>query len=199
MSKKTLEDVPRPISNQPIPNHAKRVFQGKMFDVFQWDQEQYDGSIKQFEKITRPDTVVVVPVTSKGTILTTLQEQPGRTSFSALVGGRQELGETIFETARREMQEEIGYVCDSFKLWMAVHPTTKIDWVVYFLIGTDCRLNGQISNDAGEKIKLVEKSFDEFLQLAHDESFVEVEIVPTLLRALLSEEKMKELRSLILS
>ncbi|MCA9367618.1 NUDIX domain-containing protein [Candidatus Kaiserbacteria bacterium] len=194
----TPNDVERPVSNQPIPNDARLVFEGQLFDVFQWQQEQFDGSIRTFEKLKRPDTVVVIPVTPKGTILTTEQEQPGRASFRGLVGGRQESNESVYQTARREMQEEIGHTCDELNLWFATHPTTKIDWVVYYLVASGCMPSGMVQNDAGEKVKIVEKTFDEFLQLAFDDSFVEVEIIPEMLKALISKEKFENLKKKIL-
>lgn len=187
--------VERPESDQPIPENATLVFQGELFDVFQWQQEQYDGSFLTFEKLKRPDTVVVVPVTPTGTILTTLQQQPGRKAFCGLVGGRQEPGETVFQTARREMIEEIGYSCDELKLWFSLHPTTKIDWVVYYVVAANCVPNSSALNDVGEKVELVEKSFEEFLQLSFEDSFVEVEIVPMMLKALLSDEQFKKLKN----
>jgi ADP-ribose pyrophosphatase len=55
-------EIERPKSNQPIPENAKKVFDGIIFDIYQWEQEQFDGTIKTFEKAKRPDTVVVFPV-----------------------------------------------------------------------------------------------------------------------------------------
>lgn len=47
--------IERPKSKQPIPENAKLVFKGKIFDTYQWEQEMYDGSRVTFEKIKRPD------------------------------------------------------------------------------------------------------------------------------------------------
>ena len=55
--------------NQKFPPQAKRVFKGMIFDVYQWEQEMYDGSTHTFEKIIRPDTVLVIPVTEDGKII----------------------------------------------------------------------------------------------------------------------------------
>jgi ADP-ribose pyrophosphatase len=190
--------VKRPESNQPIPSDACRVFKGQLFEVFQWEQQQYDGSVRTFEKLRRPDTVVVLPVTLNGKILTTVQKQPGRKTFCSLVGGRQEPNESVFDTALREMNEEIGYSCESLKFWFAVHPTTKIDWVVYFVIAKNCVQSGRPSADVGEEIALVEKSFEEFLELALDEAFVDVELVPKMLKAMISKGEFESLKGEII-
>jgi len=59
-------DIERPKSRQPIPDHAKRVFKGVIFDVYQWEQEMYDGARTIFEKVKRTDVVVVFPVLPDG-------------------------------------------------------------------------------------------------------------------------------------
>ena len=70
-------EIKRPKSKQPIPDNAKKVFGGVLFDVYQWEQELFDGTKTIFEKLKRPDTVVVFPVLDDGKILLTEQEQPG--------------------------------------------------------------------------------------------------------------------------
>ena len=46
-------------SMKQIPEHAKRVFSGIMFDVRQREQEMFDGSTSIFEAATREHTVCV--------------------------------------------------------------------------------------------------------------------------------------------
>ena len=57
-----LHAYKRPTSKQPIPDHAKLVFKGTVYSVYQWDQEMYDGSTKVFEKVARADSATVIPV-----------------------------------------------------------------------------------------------------------------------------------------
>lgn len=70
--------IERPKSLQPMPENAKRVFKGIIFDVYQWEQEMFDGGKETFEKLKRPNTVVVFPVFPDGRIMLTEQEQPGK-------------------------------------------------------------------------------------------------------------------------
>lgn len=74
--------IKRPASKQPIPQTAKRVFEGKLFDVYQWDQELFDGKTITFEKLKRPDTVNVIPITTDGQIVISEQEQTGTANRS---------------------------------------------------------------------------------------------------------------------
>jgi len=74
---------PHPI----IPREAEPVFQGVRSQVFQWDQEMYDGSISRFERIRFIDGAFVIPILPSGNILLTEQEQPTRGKFFSLPGG----------------------------------------------------------------------------------------------------------------
>src|SRR3989338_338565 len=114
-------DIQRPQSKQPIPPHAKRVFQGVIFDVYQWEQEMFDGTRAIFEKLKRPDTVVVFPVLPDGKIILTEQEQPGKKPFIGATGGRIDEGEEVLAAARRDLLEESGYEASEFILWGAEH------------------------------------------------------------------------------
>ncbi len=121
-------DIERPKSNQPIPEHAKKVFGGIIFDIYQWEQEQFDGTIKTFEKAKRPDTVVVFPVLDDGKILLTKQEQPGRGSFIAATGGMMDQGEDVLSAAKRELLEESGYEADDLSYGM--HSIQQVRWTM---------------------------------------------------------------------
>lgn len=188
--------IERPQSKQKLPENAVKVFKGKIFDTYQWEQTMYDGSTRTFEKIKRPDTVVVYPVLDDGTILLTEQEQPGKDTFIGACGGRMEEGEDVLESAKREFLEETGYEAAEYILWKVMHPESKIDWVVYFFIAKGCKKVKDQELDGGEKISLKPVTFDEFLQIGRSEKFMEKEIVPDLYEALLDPEKYKALKEL---
>jgi ADP-ribose pyrophosphatase len=183
-------------AQQPIPDNAKKVFGGVLFDVYQWEQELFDGTKTLFEKLKRPDTVVVFPVLDDGKIILTEQEQPGKEPFIGATGGRVDEGEDILEAAKRELLEESGYEASEFILWDAQHPTSKIDWVVYTFIAKGLKKVSDMNLDAGEKITLKLVNLDEFIEIAINKNFVEKEIIPKLYEAKLHPEKKEELKKL---
>lgn len=188
--------IDRPISTQPIPANAKKVFDGVVFDVYQWEQEMFDGSKSTFEKLKRADTVVVFPVTDDGKIVLTEQTQPGKESFVGATGGRVEEGENVLGAAKRELLEESGYEASEFILWDAQQPASKIDWAVYTFIARGLKKVSEMKLDAGEKIILKPVGFEEFLDIGTSEKFVEKEIVPQLYEAKIYPEKKDELKKL---
>src|SRR3990167_5343878 len=142
-------EIIRPKSKQPIPDSAKKVFSGVIFDVYQWEQEQFDGTKATFEKLKRPDTVVVFPVLPDGRIILTEQEQPGKEPFIGATGGRGDEGEDILTAAKRELLEESGYEAEKYILWHAEQPVSKIDWAVYVFIAKGLKKVADLDLDGG--------------------------------------------------
>lgn len=189
-------NIIRPEGHYKIPEHAKKVFEGVIFDVYQWEQEMFDGSKMTFEKLKRPDTVVVFPVTDKGNVILTKQRQPGMEVFYTGAGGRVEKGEEILHAAKRELLEETGYEAREFTLWRAIHPVKKIDWCVFVFIAHGLSKAGEMTPDSGEQIELLEVSFEEFLAIAQREDFTDKEIYRDIVEAISDEGKMRSLRTL---
>ena len=191
-------NIQRPKPKQPIPEHAKRVFKGVIFDVYQWEQELFNGKKTIFEKIKRPDTVVILPVLPDGKIILTREEQPGTESVVGIPGGRIDEGEEVLEAAKRELLEETGYVAEKYILWDAQQIVNRIDWVIYTFVAKGLKKISDPQLDGGEKITFKPITLDEFIDIGTDTSarFLETEIIPKLLAAKLDSKKKEELRKL---
>jgi ADP-ribose pyrophosphatase len=189
-------NIQPPQSKQPLPPHAKRVFKGKVFDVYQWEQELYDGTKTIFEKLKRPDTVAVFAVLPDGKILLTKQEQPGNKPFIAATSGRVDEGEDVVSAAKRELLEESGYEAQELFLWNAQQPVSKIEWCVYTFIAKGLTKVADLNLDGGEKIELMPVSFDELIEIGSDEDFYEKEVSREFLQAKYDPEKRKKLEEL---
>lgn len=148
-----------------VPSHAKRVFQGVMFNVYQWDQEMFDGTTETFEMIGRADIVEILAVVD-GKIVVLSEEQPMIGKFMDIPGGRHDHPEdTHLDAAKREMLEETGM---SFKNWRLVQVSqlhSKNQCFIYFFVATDLIDTVQPKLDAGEKIDVNLLSFDEYRKL----------------------------------
>lgn len=187
----------RPVSRQPIPRHAKIVYQGKLFSVCQWEQEQYDGTKASFEKIRRPDTAYILPATSDGKVLIVRQEQPGMEPYYGLIGGRVESGETAIEAAVRELSEEVGATSSRLELWESFQFLPKIDWAIYVFVAPEFSSTPFPSPDPGERIALCVMSLEELFALAATDAFGDVEIALLLLRTAASAQRTERLRKLL--
>jgi ADP-ribose pyrophosphatase len=191
-------NIKRPQSAQPLPQNAKKVFSGIIFDVYQWEQKQFDGTIKTFEKLKRPDTVVVIPVIGDKIVMLE-QEQPGRKTFYSFASGRVEKGEEIDKAAERELLEETGLKAQNLILFDAIQPQTKIDWVVFTFIGKHCTYLNTPTPDSGESIKLKEITFDEMVEIMVDNQFYDRETALKFTIAKLKDPLLKDLKNLFFS
>lgn len=153
-----------------VPPQAKRVFKGEIFDVYQWEQELFDGSKATFEMVKRPGTIQIVPVVGDKVLLS-FEAQPHYGQRLGLFGGRMEEGEEPLETAKRELREETGLESDDWVLIKTFESTGKIDWTSSYFIAKDCKKVTSPHLDPGEKIEIREVSFDEFITTIFDEDF----------------------------
>jgi ADP-ribose pyrophosphatase len=168
---------------EELPQNAKRVFKGEIFEVWQWQQKVYDGSEKTFEVVKRPNTAQVI-ATVDDKILILDQEQPHRKdTFLSLPGGRCEEDEAPLDSAKRELLEETGYKSDNWTLWRRESPVGKMIWDIYTFIAKDCYKAEEPNLDEGERIEVKLITFEEFIDLADDPSFREKELQEQLLRA----------------
>jgi ADP-ribose pyrophosphatase len=181
-----------------IPDHAKKAFEGKIFDVYQWDQELFDGSKAVFESLKRSETVTVIPVTEDGKIIFIEEEQPQIPLHLKNIAGKVDPGETPEEAARRELLEETGYEAKELKLWYVENPIYKIDWTVYTYVASGCR-NTDIQNlEAGERITPILLSFEEFIEKSTAEDFSNLALKVKVLEAKLDPQKMGSLKKLLI-
>ncbi len=174
-----------------IPTDAKRVFKGVIFDVYQWQQQMFDGTNETFEMLKRPDTVEVIAI-QNGQILMTHQSQPNKPDFFSLFGGRVEEGEEPSAAAKRELLEESGLASDDWELLKIYRPLSKMEWSIYIYIARDCKKISEQKLDAGEKIVTVSYSFSEFFEKLISDKSWEPELALDLLKM---ERNPKELEA----
>ena len=177
-----------------IPREAKRVFEGKIFDVYQWEQKLYDGSTATFERITRPDTVVIFPVLPDGTIVLIEDTQPDRESVLTAPSGRLENDETPEQAALRELKEETGYAPEKLDLFYTYAPFRKIDWVTYVFVAKGCVKIALPALDPGERIIPHPVTLDELIELGASGGYKNSGFEALVLRAKLDSKKMEGFR-----
>lgn len=187
--------IQRPEPRKPIPSHAKCVFKGVLFDVYQWEQKLFDGSSATFEKVKRrEDTVSIIPVTTDKKIVSVHEEQPGSKPFVSVPAGRMYQNEDPADAAKRELLEETGYAPKKLVLWDSLQPSGHIDWAHYIFIAYDCAKIRPQHLDAGEKIKTRNISLSQFLLLAARDDFRAKDVALKVFRTLSAPKGEQKLR-----
>jgi ADP-ribose pyrophosphatase len=143
-----------------LPNDAKCVFKGMIFDTYQWEQELFDGSHHTFEMLKRTDTVQAICIV-EDQIIVLEDEQPHLGTRDSFPGGRvDDEDQSIQAAAEREVLEETGY---SFKKWRLIsveQPYRKMEWFIHIFVAWDVKDQIAPQFDAGEKITLAKLEFD---------------------------------------
>lgn len=180
-----------------IPPEAKKVFSWVRVDVYQWQQQLYDGSVTTFERTRFRDGAFVIAVLPDGQLLMTKQEQPARSKpFLSLPWWWFDTpDEGPLACAQRELLEETGYKSDEWQLWHRTEGTANIIAYTYFFIARNCRkVDAHHERDHGEKITVFSLSFDAFLDTCLDETFVHWVLIPPICRAKISPSEYVDLR-----
>jgi len=139
------------------------VFRGEIYDVYQWPQKMYDGSIATFEMLKRANTVVVIAI-KDGMFVVLSQHQPNlKNEFLDFPGGRADAGELPIVSAKRELLEETGMAFKNWKLVDVRQPALKIEHFVYTFLATDFDSQVGTKHDNGEKIKQSLMTFEEVI------------------------------------
>lgn len=153
-----------------VPEKAKKVFTGTIFDVYQWEQEMYDGTTHTFEAIKRPATIQIIPVNGDKLYLS-YEEQPAKSLCYTFLGGRQEKDEDPLLCAKRELLEESGLKSDDWELIKKYESDGKIEWPTYLYVARNVIKTQEQNLDGGEKIEVKEVNFDEFLTIVDSPGF----------------------------
>jgi len=187
----------RPYRKSTVPDNAELKFEGKLFDVYQWEQELYDGTMATFEKVVRSDTAAIYPVLPDGRILLVKDWQPHRDVIITPPAGRLEPGEMPVDAIARELLEETGYKAERVIPFYTNQPYEKFDWVVHVFIGKNCTKIQEPKVDAGERIELYPVTFDELIQLVIDGKVHQQGFTQRVLSSIPNPSEMEKLRALL--
>lgn len=155
-----------------IPPHAKKVFDGIIFDIYQWEQELFDGTVTTFEAARRAYAVSIIPVVNDKIVIIH-EEQPNRPANTGFPGGHIDAGEDPFTAAARELLEETGMTFKNLKLVMVEDiGGHKTDWYCYRFIATELIEQGEQRQDGGERITVELVSFDTAKELAENNIYM---------------------------
>ncbi len=182
-----------------IPEHAERVFQGILFDVYQWEQELFDGSTATFEAIERLPSVQIIATTDDDRIVLLREQQPYVGSFVSVPGGQVERGMTSAQAARAELLEELGMVCEELVQWRKKTFSSTIHWTSYDFLAKRCRRVQEPQHEPGERIEPFLVSFEEFLREVDLPEFRNARLAEAFFRLRHTEGQLEAFKQLLFS
>lgn len=178
-------------------NTAKKVFQGKIFSVWQWEQKLFDGTTQTFERASRADAVRVIGVLPDKKILLAWDEQPDREGVLNMAGGQMDEGEQPEEAAKREFFEETGYEVETLHPIAVKKRPGRHIFSIHYFVGRDLKKINEPQQSAGEKIELRTYTFEEFITLGQNEQLQDPQLRIMLLEAQLDSNKKEMLYKML--
>jgi ADP-ribose pyrophosphatase len=134
------------------------------FDVRREDVRLPDGTETDFDYLSEPPSVVVLPFTPTGevVVIEEWRQAVRRVNRSLPVGGIEPDDEDRAATAHREFREETGYEADRVEFLTSVEPANGIaDCVLHFFVAHGCTPTAEQELDHNESIRVETTTMDE--------------------------------------
>lgn len=189
-----MKPRPLPPGAKRQSEQAKKVFEGVRFDIYQWQQKQFDESTATYEIVKRNDTVIIIPVIDDEIVLVKEQQphwdKPGLT----LVAGMVNQDEDLKVAARRELEEETGLVFETYNLVHIESPAPGIEWFAYTFVASGYKETKEKKLDPGEKNETIRVSIDEVIKMTREDQFF---YKPIYIREMIVRDKLNELKDVL--
>lgn len=101
---------------------GETAYPGSFFSIQKDSVRLPDGAVAYREFMRHPGAATIIPLFDDGTVLVERQfRYPMNQIFIELPAGKIDQGEHSFETAKRELEEETGYVADEWYFVTTIH------------------------------------------------------------------------------
>ncbi|MFK2824277.1 NUDIX hydrolase [Bacillus sp. B190/17] len=152
--------------------HTEKIFEGKVIQLQVDDVKLPDGNEAKREIIKHPGAVAVLALTNEGKIVLVEQYRKAlERSIIEIPAGKLEKGEGPEATARRELEEETGYVCQNMKLLQSFYTSPGFaDELVYLYMAEGLvKKEESLPPDEDEFVELMEVTLEEAEKLVQEQ------------------------------
>ena len=105
------------------PKSSEKIFSGRLIDLYFDHIELPNGKSSTREWIKHPGAVCIIPILPNGNLCLIRQYRYGpRAEFIEIPAGKLDVGEDPLVCAKRELEEEIGYIAGKFTFLTNIHP-----------------------------------------------------------------------------
>ena len=106
-----------------IPKSSEKIFSGRLIDLYFDHIELPNGKLSTREWIKHPGAVCIIPILPNGNLCLIRQYRYGpRAEFIEIPAGKLDVGEDPLVCAKRELEEEIGYIAGKLTFLTNIHP-----------------------------------------------------------------------------
>ena len=130
------------------------------FDVVSDDVRLPDGTVTDYDYLSEPPAVVVLPFLGNGgpgddvVLVEEWRQAVGRVNRGLPAGGVDADDADVLAAARRELREETGYAAGDVAHLLSAEPANGVaDTVHHYVVATDCERAGDQRLDRDESIR----------------------------------------------
>ena len=141
------------------------------FDIVNERVRLPDGTETEFDHLSEPASVCVLPFTPDGDVvcIEEWRQAVDRVSRGLPVGGTEPDDDDLEAAARRELAEETGHEAESLERLVTVEPANGIaDAVLHFFVARGCRPTAEQRLDHNESIRVAPTGFEDLLAAVRD-------------------------------
>ncbi|WP_066312628.1 NUDIX hydrolase [Bacillus sp. FJAT-29814] len=159
---------------------SEEIFSGKIVSLHLQEVELPNGKTSKREIIKHPGAVAIIAVTNENKII--MVEQYRKALERAIVeipAGKLEKGEEPASCARRELEEETGYECESLELLTSFYTSPGFaDEIVHvFLAKGLTKKENSAALDEDEFVILEELTLEEALQYVKEQKIYDAKTI----------------------
>nr|WP_309101070.1 NUDIX hydrolase [Fredinandcohnia onubensis] len=147
------------------------LFEGKVIDLHIEEVELPNGHTSRRELIKHPGAVAILAITDEKKIVMVQQYRKALDKVIVEIpAGKLEKGEAPEVTAKRELEEETGYGCETLTPLISFYTSPGFaDELVHLFIAKDLKkIENPASLDEDEFVDVLEVSLDEALELIRE-------------------------------
>ncbi|GIW50554.1 MAG: ADP-ribose pyrophosphatase [Anoxybacillus sp.] len=164
--------------------NQQRIFSGKVIDVYVEDVLLPNGETSKREIVKHPGAVAVLAITEENKIVLVRQYRKAlERVLVEIPAGKLEKGEAPLETAKRELEEETGYVCEKMEPLHSFYtsPGFADELVHIFLAKGLTKKSEKQMLDDDEFVDVLEVTLEEALNMVEEKQIYDAKTIYALL------------------
>jgi ADP-ribose pyrophosphatase len=164
--------------------NQQRIFSGKVIDMYVEDVLLPNGETSKREIVKHPGAVAVIAITKENKMVLVRQYRKAlERVLVEIPAGKLEKGEAPLETARRELEEETGYVCETMEPLHSFYtsPGFADELVHIFLAKGLTKKSEKQMLDDDEFVDVLEVTLEEALNMVKEKQIYDAKTIYALL------------------
>jgi len=157
---------------------SEKIFSGKLIDLYFDHVALPNGKSSTREWINHPGAVCIIPILPDGNLCLIRQYRYGpRDEFIEIPAGKLDKGEDPLVCAKRELQEEIGYIARKLTFLTNIYPAIGFsNEKMWMYLAEDLQLSNQ-SLDQDEFLELLPLSLEKAIDLINQGKITDVKTI----------------------